>query len=125
MLSVERRQIRPAGYFPAIDQPPPSTEIWVITEETGWQAPKRLQLMAAMAAMGNAKSRYQLGVALIGEPDPVARAEGVRWLQLAAAAGNTDAKILIEAAGDDARSDRDRDLDRVHRHVTAGNSRGR
>ena len=88
----------------------------VAARDTGWKPPQRYRMMLTLAALGDLKKQLQLGTALLQESDDAAKAEGLKWLEIAAAHGCRDAEELLMLNRDLLmRSDRDRDKVRVSR----------
>jgi hypothetical protein len=79
-----------------------------------WRPPARYRMMLTLAALGNVEKQFQLGTALLQEPDDAAKAEGLKWLDAAAARGSRDAMVLLAQGRDQlVRPERDRDGIRV------------
>jgi len=93
----------------------PSFEEWTVSSDSSWKLPTRFKMVRTLAALGNAPKQFQLGVALLQEAAPEAKAEGIRWLEAAAAQGYRDAvAVLAEGRSLLERSDRERDNVRVN-----------
>ena len=115
-LILKRAALRPAGYFSVSAPTPLPSEEWTVAKDSSWKAPQRYKMMVMLAALGNVEKQFQLGAALLQESDVAAKAEGIKWLEIAAARGNRDAaELLHESPELLVRSDRDRDKVRVAR----------
>ena len=73
----------------------PPVETPVVTNETGWKPPARYKYALTIAALGNTRVQYQLGLALLQESDEAAQAEGAKWVRVAATGGYQDAVALL------------------------------
>ncbi len=115
-LMLERVELRPPGYFVVGVPAMLPTEEWTVVKDSSWKAPQRYKMMIMLAALGSVEKQFQLGAALLQESDDAAKAEGIKWLEIAAARGNRDAAELLQGSRELlVRSDRDRDKVRVAR----------
>ena len=95
-------------------KPAIEVERTVSVNDAGWKSPPRYRMMLTLAALGNVQKQFQLGAALLQEPDDAAKTEGLKWLEAAAAQGQRDAVVLLAQGRDQlVRPERDRDAVRV------------
>lgn len=109
-VGLERTEVKPGGYFPEIqgDESPP--EEWTVANEARWQPSKRYQFMLTVASLGNTQMKYKLAIGLLAESDGSSIAEGIKWLNAAAADGYKDAMDrLVMISSKPIRPSRDRD----------------
>jgi len=85
----------PVAAAPALPQPVAADRSQAAAKATGWRPPARYQYALTIAALGNTRVQYQLGLALLQESDEAAQAEGAKWVRVAAAGGYQDAVALL------------------------------
>jgi len=109
LIEVKRVEVRPPNHSKNIEEEVSGTEQWVISNVSTWKPSKSQSFIFTLATMGNIKAKYQLGLALVEETDEQAKAEGLKWLRLAAADGYEDAVKSLALLEFDSRSPRGRE----------------
>jgi hypothetical protein len=108
-VRVKRLEVRPWNYFKNGASEIVDTETWIVSNESTWHPSKRDSFTYTLAALGNTKAKYQLGLALMDEFDETAKAEGLKWLRAAAADGYGEAIARLALIEADPRAPRDRE----------------
>jgi len=115
LVRLQRVEVKPCGSFPEILGREPAPEKWIVGREVSWSVPKRYGLMLTLASLGNTRMKYRLATILMQDNDGSSVAEGIKWLNSAAADGYRDAvERLAAISSGPLRQPRDRELVRMN-----------
>jgi hypothetical protein len=115
VAGLKKTELHLQSNFPNMEGDSLPAEVWIVSNEVNWQASRRYSFMLTLAMLGDTKTKYKLGTALMNEHDQNSNAEGIKWLQSAAADGYADAFTLLAQIDEDPRPNRDRETVRKER----------
>jgi hypothetical protein len=108
LVELQRTVAAPADR--ASPAPSDPDEEWTLVQVQGWKPDRRYKPMLAMAILGQTQMKFRLANALLETGEPASIAEGLKWLNSAAADGSRPAvERLATACAAPIRPSRERD----------------
>jgi hypothetical protein len=108
-VELRRSVVAAAGSGPTLEDARPDEE-WSLVREHAWRPDRRYKAMLSMALLGQTQMKFRLANALLETGDPCSIAEGLKWLNSAAADGSRPAvERLVLACAAPIRPSRERD----------------